>query len=201
MRRYGIYVGTSALALFVFALMCEAQGGGGKGGKGGFGFGFGGGGKVDPYQLLFRDDVKKELDLSTEQSEKLPAAVMKAVGEVLNDKQMKRLRQIELQKKDTAALRDTKVRSELKITDSQVKSIDQIFDDSRKELADLAKEGGFGKGSFEKIQGINKETKEKLMGVLTADQKKAWKGMLGEEFKFEQPKGFGFGKKDDKTNQ
>jgi hypothetical protein len=191
MRRYGIMLGCSAMSLFAFALLSEAQGGG----KGGFGFGFGFGQKVDPYQLLFRNDVKKELELSEAQTEKLPGAVMKAVAEVLNDKQMKRLRQLELQKKDTQAFRDTSVRTQLKFTDSQVKNIDQILEDSRKEIADLFADKAGGKGAFEKVQGINKETKEKVMGVLTADQKKAWKQMLGEEFKFEQPKGFGFGKK------
>ena len=199
MRRYGLYVGGSAVVLFSFALLCEAQGGGGKGG-----FGFGGGGKVDPVQLLLRNDVKKELDLSEEQVEKVPGAVMKAIGEVLNDKQMKRFHQLELQKKDTAALKETKVRAELKITDSQAKSIDQIFADSMKEIADLQAEAKAGKGfqGFgEKFQGIQKETKEKIMGVLTADQKKTWKTMLGDEFKFEQPKGFGFGKKGAKDDK
>jgi len=194
MRRYGIMLGCSAMSLFAFALLSEAQGGG----KGGFGFGFGFGQKVDPYQLLFRNDVKKELELSEAQTEKLPGAVMKAVGEVLNDKQMKRLRQLELQKKDTQAFRDTSVRTQLKFTDSQVKSVDQILEDSRKEIADLQAEGKgglFSKAGQEKFQGIQKETKERLMGVLTADQKKAWRQMLGEEFKFDQPKGFGFGKK------
>ncbi len=188
MRRYGIFFGTSAAALLAFSVIGEAQFGGGKGGF------FGGGAKFDPVQLLQRSDVKKELDLSEEQAEKLPGAVMKAIGEVLNDKQMKRFRQIELQKKGTTAFKDERVRKDLKVTESQFKDIDQILKDSQKEMADLfadAKGAGGFKGLGEKIQGINKETKEKVLGVLTADQKKSWKQMLGEEFKFEQPKGFG----------
>jgi hypothetical protein len=192
MHRYGLFVCVSAAGILAFTMMSEAQ----QPGKG-FGFGFGGGGKVDPVQLLMRSDVKKELDLSEDQVEKVPGAVMKAIAEVLSDKQMKRFYQLELQKKDTAAFKDEKVRKGLKITESQVKSIDQILEDSRKEIADVFAEAGKDfKGMGAKIQGINKETKEKVMGVLTADQKKAWKAMLGEEFKFE--KGFGFGKKGDK---
>src|SRR5947209_17649930 len=77
MRRFGIVFALSALALVTFSLMGSAQQGGKKG-KGGFG---GGMGKMDPLQLLRMEDVKKELDLSEEQSEKLPGAVMKARSE------------------------------------------------------------------------------------------------------------------------
>jgi hypothetical protein len=200
MRRYGIFLFCSAIALFVLVVGSEAQTGGkGKGG-GGFGFGgFGGAGGNDPLTLLRRADVKKELDLTDEQVEKLPAAVLKAVGEVLSDKQMTRFRQLDLQKKDTAAFKDDKVRKDLKITESQVKIMEEILADSAKEMKEIfadAKGGNF-KGIQEKMQGLNKETKEKVMGVLTADQKKAYKQMIGEEFKFEAPKGFGGGAKKD----
>src|ERR1700676_4777265 len=112
MRRYGIFFGCSAVALVTFGVIAsEAQVGGGA--KGGFGFGA----QNDPVTLLRRADVKKELDLSEEQLEKLPSAVMKAIGEVLTDKQMARFRQLDLQKRDTAAFKDEKIRKELKITD------------------------------------------------------------------------------------
>jgi hypothetical protein len=150
--------------------------------------------------LLRREDVKKELDVTTEQLDKLPGAVLKAIGEVLSDKQMARFRQLDLQKKDTAAFKDEKVRKELKITDSQVKTIDEIMTESAKEAKDLfkdAQESKNFKGVREKVTALNKETKEKVFGVLSPDQKKAYKQMIGDEFKFEQPKGFFFGKKKD----
>src|SRR5579864_2253672 len=116
MRRYGIFLSLSTVALLGFVLVSEAQVGGGR--KGGFGFGFGGGGN-DPVALLRRADVKKELDLTDEQLEKIPGAVMKAIKEVLNDKQMTRFQQLDLQKKDIGAFKDTKIRKDLHITDSQ----------------------------------------------------------------------------------
>jgi hypothetical protein len=199
MRRFGMVFGVSACALLTLGILGGyAQ----QGKKGGFGGGmFGGGvGKNDPVALLNRDDVKKELDLSEEQTEKLPGAVMKAVAEVLNDKQMKRFRQIELQVRGTQAfVKDETLKKQLKLTDSQTKNIEEILADSQKEVAELFKEakgaGGF-KGLGEKMQGINKEAKEKVMGVLTAEQKKQYKELVGEEFKFEQPKGFGKKKND-----
>jgi Spy/CpxP family protein refolding chaperone len=196
MRRYGIFLFCSAIALFVLVVGSEAQTGGKKGG--GFGFGGFGGGGNDPLTMLRRADVKKELELTDEQVQKLPGAVLKAVGEVLSDKQMTRFRQLDLQKKDAAAFKDDKVRKELKITESQVKIIDEIYADADKEAKEIfadAKENKF-KGVQEKMQGLNKETKEKVFAVLTPDQKKSYKQMIGEEFKFDQPKGFGGAKKD-----
>jgi len=205
MRRIGILFALAAMALVTFSMMGSAQQGGKKGKGGGFGGGFGAGGMPkDPLSLLTRADVKKELDLSEEQVEKLPGAVMKAVATVLNDKQMKRFRQIELQVQGPQAfVKDQTLRTELKLQDSQVKNIEEILAETKKETDEIMKEakGGGGGGGFkgiqEKLQGINKEAKEKVMGVLTADQKKQYKELVGEEFKFENK---GFGKKKADTN-
>jgi hypothetical protein len=196
MRRYTVYLFCGAVALLVLAVGSEAQQGKGKG-KGGFGgFGFGKDNN-DPLVLLRRDDVKKELDVTTEQMDKLPGAVMKAIGEVLSDKQMARFRQLDLQKKDTQAFKDEKVRKELKFSDSQVKTIDEILADSSKEAKEImktAQENKDFKGIGEKVTALNKETKEKVLGVLTADQKKTYNQLRGDEFKFEEK---AFGKKKD----
>jgi hypothetical protein len=195
MRRYGIFLGASAVALLFFVVGLDAQFGGG--GKGGFGF-FGKG--LDPIvpTLLQRNDVKKELDLTEEQSEKIRGAVMKAVATVLTGKQAKRFREIDLQVRGNEAFTDPQLKKDLKITDAQVKSIQQILEDSTKEQKEIfadAKGGNFA-GFQEKMQGLQKETKEKVMGVLTADQRKAYKQMLGDEFKQDLPKFGGFKKKD-----
>jgi hypothetical protein len=196
MRRYTVYLFCGAVALLVLAVGSEAQQGK-KGGKGGFGaFGFGKDNN-DPMVLLRREDVKKELDVTTEQMDKLPGAVMKAIGEVLSDKQMTRFRQLDLQKRDTTAFKDEKIRKELKFTDSQVKTVDEILTESAKEAKDIfktAQENKDFKGIMEKVTALNKETKEKVFGVLTADQKKSYNQMRGDEFKFEEK---AFGKKKD----
>src|SRR5438105_809604 len=98
-------VGRSMVALAVAFVVVGLVGGqrpGGKG-KGGFG-GFGGkGGNQDAYTLLRNEQVKKELGVTEEQVEKIPAAVLKALSGVLDEKQMTRLRQIELQQRGTQA--------------------------------------------------------------------------------------------------
>lgn len=203
MRRFGIVLTLAALAMVAFCIAGNAQQGGGKKGKGGFGFGgFGGGmGKMDPLALLRMPDVKKELDLSEEQDEKLPGAVMKAIASVLTDKQMKRFRQIELQSELRTSLqpfvKNEELRKQLNLTSAQVKSIEEIVADVSKEAKEIQKEEK-GFGAFGKIQALNKEAKDKVMSLLTADQKKAFTEAVGEEFKF--PTFGGKGKKKADTN-
>jgi hypothetical protein len=201
MRRYGILLGCAAVAVLLFAVGTEAQFRGGKGNLavpslgGGIG-GFGSGGN-NPVMLLFRADVKKELELTSEQLDKVHDAVMKALAEVLDDKQMKRFRQIDLQVRDTNAFTDAQLQKDLKTTESQVKSIQQILDDSAREAKEIFTDarGGNLMGLQQKMDGLRLETRERVMGVLTSAQRKAYKQMLGEEFKMKQ--GRGPGKKKD----
>ena len=82
----------------------------------------------------------------------------------------------------------------LKVTSDQAKSINGLIENSEKEIAEMFK-GGFDMGTFEKIANVRKDTKDKVLAVLTKDQRKAWREMIGEEFKLQQFGGFGFGKK------
>lgn len=176
---------------------------------GGFG-GKGGGGGADPLALLRNDSVKKELNLTDEQTTKIPEAVQKALAEVLDAKQLKRLREIELQQRGPAALGDARVQKDLKVSEEQAASIKTIFEDSKKQQAELAKEfgkggGGKGGGGFkgmgEKFQTLQKETNDKVQEVLTAEQRRAWKQMQGDEFKIATPTFGGFGGNFNKKNK
>jgi hypothetical protein len=145
-----------------------------------------GGGGADPLALLRNESVKKELGLTEEQTAKIPDAVHKALAGVLDAKQLKRLREIELQQRGPSALADAKVQEELKLSESQAKSIKTIVEDSRKQREDIRKEfKDDRKGAFEKFQTLQKETNEKLQEVLSAEQRRAWKQMLGDKCKLE----------------
>jgi len=177
-------VGCFALGLGLVSL-ATAQQGGGRGGFGGFTRG-----RTDPVQLLNNASVRKELDLSEEQIEKVPEAVMKALSEVLNPTQLTRFKQIELQQRGAAALGEPKVADQLKLSDDQRNNIKTILEDSRKEMTELFSQGGAGgdfKARGEKMQNFRKETQTKVMGVLTSDQKKEWRQLTGDPFTIEQP--------------
>jgi hypothetical protein len=189
---------TAILGLFVGGLglagIASGQFGGGFGG-----FGGAGGGRIDPLTLLNNPSVKKELDITDEQTQALPDAVMKALSGILSDKQLKRFKQIELQQRGMNAFADAKVQESLKLTEAQKDNVKTILEDSRKELAELAPKkggggggGGFGKGNQEKRDSITKDTLEKITSVLSLDQKNTWKSMTGDSFKIEFG-GFGGG--------
>jgi hypothetical protein len=187
MRKLVLFLASSSLILMGVALVEGQQGGGKKGG-----FNFGRGGQQSPLSLLNRDDVKKELDLTDEQTEKLPAEVMVAISKVLNEKQLQRFKQIELQTRGTNAFKDKAVQKQLKMKDEQVTSVASLIEESNKEIKELFSGGGGGKETFEKAANARKEVKEKILTVLTKDQRKAWRDMIGEEFKLQQGN---FGKK------
>ncbi len=200
MRKGFMFLGGSFL-IFLSVALVDGQPGGGKKGTGGGGFG--GFGPPSPITLLNRTDVKEELKLTDDQTEKLPAEVMVAISKVLDNKQFKRFKQIEMQTRGNNAFKDKAVLKELKVSDDQAKSLVSVLEESDKEMAELRKSmfgGGGGKkggkggtGGGEKIQNLQKETKEKLLTVLTKDQRKQWRDMIGEEFKMQQGFGGGFG--------
>jgi hypothetical protein len=155
---------------------------------------FGPGGGADPAGLLRNPGVRKELKVTDEQLKKVDDAVLKALGEVLEPDQYKRLQQITLQLKGAQAFTDPKVQTALKLSDEQKESIQTIVADSEKEIRELAKEGFQG---FGKMGTVRKETLAKVTGVLNAQQRDQWQEMTGPEFQMGPP-GFGpggFGKK------
>ena len=193
MRRIATLVFGFVMILGTVSLVTgQQQGGKGRGGFGGFGGGFGGGGfGNDPVNLVRNQQIRKELEITDEQLEKLPEAVNKALKEVLNEQQHARLSQIQLQLRGIRAFTDEQVQTRLKITPEQKESITSIVEDSDKERRELFGKGG---GGFdrEKSDAITKEARAKVDGVLSADQRKAFRQMTGPEFKMELG-GFGGG--------
>ena len=174
------------LGMFMLALSAAGIASGQVGGFGGGGGLAGGMGRMDPVSLLNNASVKKELELTDEQLQAIPEAVMKALSGVLNEKQNKRFKQIELQQRGTAAFSDAKIQESLKMTEEQKSNVKTILEDSRKEMMEALGGGGFAKGGAEKMENLRKETLEKLTGTLTAEQKKSWREMTGDTFKIER---------------
>ena len=104
----------------------------------------------------------------------------KILAEGLKPEQMKRLNQIMWQKGGVAtASNDPDVQAALKLTDDQKEKIKTIRADTRKAITDL------GQGNAEKRAELQKKSGEDVVALLTDDQKKAWKDLVGPEFKGE----------------
>jgi hypothetical protein len=123
----------------------------------------------------------------------LPAAAVKALSEILDASQLKRLRQIFLQQKGNSAFLEADVKKELSITDDQAAKIKTALDTLAKEQAAMFESGGF---DFDKMQELQKTATDTVQGVLTSTQKTAWAKLIGEPFQLKGGKGFGKKKKD-----
>ena len=110
--------------------------------------------------------------------------VMKGLPDVLNPDQVKRFKQITVQTQGVRAFSDETVQKELKLTDDQKDKIKTISDDLGQESRSIFQSGGDFQENFKKVQGLQKEASEKITAVLTDDQKKTWKEMVGEPFDY-----------------
>jgi len=146
------------------------------------------GGPTGILMLLQDKNVQKELNLEEEDLAKIPDAVMAALAKTLKPEQMKRLKQLQLQRQGNGAFTDAKVQKALKFTSEQKEQVDTILKDVAKEIREIFQSGGGGdrQEAFKKMAELNKETTKKIQDVLTSAQKKQWKTMIGEPFKFEQ---------------
>lgn len=116
-------------------------------------------------------------------------AVEKFIKESLDDGQRKRLEQIRVQAAGVAAFGEEKVQTALKFTDEQKEKVKSLLEDLNKERRELMPQrgqggggGGGGAEAMEKIQALTKQFTEKAHGLLTADQKAAWKDLVGAPF-------------------
>ena len=175
---------TRLIAFAVFAVVVVGFAGGQQ--PGGFGKGGFGKGGFDYFGLANNRQVREEIKLTDAQAAKLPAAALKALGEVLDEGQLKRLKQVYLQQKGNPIFLEADIKTELKITDEQVKKIQAALETQAKETTEMFEGGGF---DFEKMQEIQKTATAAVRGVLTEQQKTNWTRMIGEPFELQ------FGKK------
>jgi hypothetical protein len=135
---------------------------------------------------------------------KVQEAQQKAVAEILDTKQMKRFKQLELQQSLSRsalfALSQKSVADDLKLTEDQKSKIQAI---QQAQMEEMRNSGGFGRdpnatpeemqARMKKMQEMMKASGDKALAVLTDAQRKQLKEMQGEPFKFPENQGFGRG--------
>lgn len=119
------------------------------------------------------------------------ADAYKQIGTILDEKQVARLKQIDVQQSGTRALSRADVQESLKISDEQKEKLRGISEDSGKALQELREEygiRGFGPTNLDEAKqkeydrkqaGIRKEVEDKTTAVLNDDQKAKWKELTG----------------------
>src|SRR5215207_6938579 len=117
---------------------------------------------------------------------------MKKVGEILDAKQMARLKQLSLQQQGTRGLGQPEVADQLKLTADQRQKIQAALTEEGTAMRQAFE--GFQGGNnvtdeqrqqaFQKMRDLRMATDAKLNAVLTDGQKKQFQTMQGAAFKF-----------------
>jgi hypothetical protein len=140
----------------------------------------------EKYAEQFKD-AGKDKDKRTEVTKKLSEERTKALADVLKPEQTKRLKQIAVQVGGLASLQKKEVQDALKFTEKQTADLKGLTDDLDKDRGEIFKDVGKDFKKFPeamaKVQTLNKEMTTKFLSGLSADQKKAWTELTGDEFK------------------
>jgi hypothetical protein len=109
----------------------------------------------------------------------------KVLTDILKPEQVKRLKQIQRQQMGVAAFSDPEVQKALNLTDGQKNQLRTIGEDLRKEREEIFKNAGDNREeAMKKMMTLNKEKLEGVTKLLTPEQQKAWKELVGEPFEF-----------------
>jgi hypothetical protein len=126
----------------------------------------------------------------------------KEATKVLEEKQLKRLDQIEMQLHGVQALLRPDVQTEMKLTDKQRKELLEILEKARKDVSATMESAKAAPDKKEeigrRITQLHKLATEKAFGLLSDEQKKAWTELVGDPFdlKAKAPPGTSPGEKD-----
>jgi Spy/CpxP family protein refolding chaperone len=198
--RFVLVVG--AAALLVSPLLAQQRQGGGRG--------FMGGG-MPPWMLLSQKSVQDELKVTDNQikkaeelSEKQREAFRslrdlepeerakkmqeanqeneKALAEILKPAQVKRLKQISLQRAGVQGFISPDVIKELKLRDAQNEKIKEIWQQTMEQRAEVFQNTNDRVEIRKKLAEIDKSAVEKVVSEFKPEQKAKWKDLIGEPF-------------------
>jgi len=118
------------------------------------------------------------------------------VDKLLDAKQLVRVKELSIQRRDVAALEDEEVIAALKLSDEQKQKLTAIRDEMAGKQEEIVKEARAGGGGDRqairgKIEAMQKATGQKALEVLTAEQKTAFEKLKGAKFDFPPQRGHG----------
>lgn len=152
------------------------------------------GGNRESFRNLSPEEREKRFAALREEREKASKEQEKKIAEVLDAKQLARLKQLQIQQAGTRALERAEVQDELKLSADQKQKIQATVTADRE--ASRQAFGGFGgnngqrptdeqrQAAIQKLRDARAATDAKLLAVLTDPQKKQFQQMQGSPFKF-----------------
>ncbi len=123
----------------------------------------------------------------TKRMEQVNAEVEKELAKVLTEQQLKRLKQISLQVEGYAALGRPEIAQQVGLTEGQQKQVQQVLREAAEKRRALFQQGPGGdpQARFQQMREIRQWVDEQIERLLTEQQKKKWRELIGEPFKFE----------------
>jgi Spy/CpxP family protein refolding chaperone len=142
-----------------------------------------------------KDKLKEIFTAMTKDGQKDQEETIKEVEKLLTSEQVKRLKQIDRQRGGVGGFLKEDVAKDLDLTDSQKGKIKSVVEEYRNDVKEIQKSSGgtfkdgkfsFDKEKFEESQNKQKKLTKAAMGdiedILTDDQRKKWKDLIGEPF-------------------
>ena len=113
----------------------------------------------------------------------IQAEISKGLGDILKPEQVKRFHQVQIQAAGYNAFTQPAVVEKLKLTDDQKAKLAEISTEAGATMREVFQSAGDDRAAaMTKIQELRKATFEKAAALLTADQKSAWKDLIGSPF-------------------
>jgi len=142
----------------------------------------------------WREKMRGLRDLPPEErrqkGEGMRAEVEKQLATILNEQQMKRLKQIALQVEGYAALERPEIADQVGLTKEQRQKIRDILRQAGEKRREAFQQGRSDRqAAFQRMREIRQWVDGEIEKLLTAEQKKKWQELVGAPFKFEG--GFG----------
>jgi hypothetical protein len=125
-----------------------------------------------------KEEREKKFDEMAKENEKF-------LDDCLKPDQRKRLKQIAMQRAGLLWIARSDVATELGLSDEQKQKVKELHKEAHKEAMEILRAHEGKTIQREKLHEMRMKDRKRLMSILTADQKKKWKEMIGEEFKGE----------------
>ncbi len=138
-------------------------------------------------QNLSQEERRKKFEEMQPEMEKRAETLRKEIATILNPKQVKRWRQIELQQQGATALLRPEVADTIGLTDEQKAKLKEINDGTAEKMRKLFEErGGDRQARSAKMQQLREEGEKQAMALLKPEQKQKLGEMMGEPFKLDR---------------
>jgi len=116
---------------------------------------------------------------------------MRGARDILNQDQINRLQQLQLQQQGLGAFADADIQRRLDLSAQQQRGLTDLQRQFTNQLRDFRNFNPQNRDDMRRWQDFQRGTNEKLNSILNQDQRRMWSGMIGQPFNFPPPSSTG----------